>query len=167
MPSRHPQEPESDNEWRAKQPEVARHALSVGLVAVKSWECCLTVLRQPKRRILPAGLGWVLIAVRPMVVADGEFMRPKSFPAKAAFGFASQWFRWPGAAEVMAGCNHLLTWNLWRRTGGSKRQIAGFGGGHIRTVPRNRPPFGAPACSRLCASMPAKRLESNNRVRSS
>ena len=40
-------------------------------------------------------------------------------------------------------------------------------GGHIRTVPRNRPPFGAPACSRLCTSIPAKRLESNNRVRSS
>ena len=96
----------------------------------------LTVLRQPKRRILPAGLGWDLIAFRPMVVADGEIMSPKAFPAQAAFGFASQWFRWPGAAEVMAGRNHLLIGNLWRRTGGSKRQIADFAG---RTHPATAP----------------------------
>ena len=86
----------------------------------------LTVIRQPKRRILPAGLGWGLIAFRPVVVVDGEFMAPKVFLAKAAFGFASQWFRWPGAANVMTWRNHLLTGNLWRRPRGIKRQIAGF-----------------------------------------
>jgi len=63
-----------------------------------------------------------------MVVADGEIMSPKAFPAQAAFGFASQWFRWPGAAEVMAGRNHLLTGNLWHWPHGSKRQIAGLAG---------------------------------------
>ncbi len=88
---------------------------------------------------MPAGLGWGLIAFRPMVVVDGEFMTPKAFLAKAAFGSASQWFRWPGAADVMAARNHLLTGNLWRRTGGSKRQIAGFvGGAHPESAPEAR-----------------------------
>ena len=88
-----------------------------------------TVIRQHKRRALETGHVQVLIAFRPMVVADCEFMPPKVFPAKAAFAFPCKMLWLQGAADVMAGRNHLLTGNLWRRTGGSKRQSAGFAGG--------------------------------------
>ena len=85
-----------------------------------------TVIRQHKRRALETGHVQVLIAFRPMVVADCEFMPPKAFPAKAAFALASRMLSWQGAANVMTWRNHLLTGNLWRRPGGSKRQIAGW-----------------------------------------
>ena len=124
-------------QWKPQAEKSTEAALE--MVSQETYTSSSTVIRQPKRRILPTGLGWVLIAFRLMVVADGEFMTPKAFLAKAAFGFGSQLLRWPGAADVMAGRNHLLTGNLWRRTGGSKRQIAGFvGGAHPESAPEAR-----------------------------
>ena len=51
--------------------------------------CCLTDIRQRKRRILLAGQGQVFIAFVPVLVADCEIMTPKAFPTKAAFVMAN------------------------------------------------------------------------------
>ena len=73
--------------------------------------------------------GLFFISLPPIFVADCESCpSPQAFPEKAAFAFPIQMLRWPGAAEAMAGRNHLLIGNLWRRPHGSKRQIAGLAG---------------------------------------
>jgi hypothetical protein len=54
----------------------------------------LTVLRQPKRRILRTGQVRVLVAFLPLFVADKEIMTPKAFPAKAAFVMTHPKCKW-------------------------------------------------------------------------
>jgi len=48
----------------------------------------LSRIWQPKRHITPTGLGQVLFAFLPVVIANCEIMPPKMFPATAAFAMA-------------------------------------------------------------------------------